>query len=447
MARRSAARRPDSAGAASADLGGGRGLHAGRGAAPAVASGSAPARCAPGTHPLVGARALRGRDGGGPASVVRLPRRARPFGCVPLHPGCNQVPRDAHRARRHAARVSRLLPDDDALLLQSVDVRGARGASRGGARRRNARRAVDVGRQQARLRGADRHSTQRGDDAAGPADRNPPVRPVSPSCAAAMGIAHRLLGEERTLRLDDAGRDQRAFAFGHRRLPRRVRGDGSPESRALLARTRVLAIRRAQVDALLVRRGRRWNARDRTVDRLHRHDGTQQPPLALCARSSELASEVPRQRAGSVRTRGTRHARPADSPQQAGNGADAIRAALGPARVLSRDFGARGRVEPRARARKHAHDRLRAGAPRSASRSTRLHRRHILEVPRRGIRLYARAAVLRVESDRHVHVRRQARVLRALRERVRHHAARGRAFRRASSRGTRAARSTRAAGT
>ena len=117
--------------------------------------------------------AVRGRGGARGPRVVRLSRRPRSVRRVPVRPGRHQVPRDAHAARRHAARLPRVLPDRHAVLLQPVAARGARRAAGracwSAATLRGARAAGARGRRCAALARAARRSGR--DDPAGHAAR------------------------------------------------------------------------------------------------------------------------------------------------------------------------------------------------------------------------------------------------------------------------------------
>ena len=77
-------------------------------------------------HPVVGARAVRDRHRRRDPPVLRLLPRPRSVRRVPVRARRHQVPRGAHAARRHAARVPRAGADRHAVLLRPVDARRLR---------------------------------------------------------------------------------------------------------------------------------------------------------------------------------------------------------------------------------------------------------------------------------------------------------------------------------
>ena len=209
----------------------------------------------------MGARHLRHRRGAGRPRIVRVPGRPRSLRGISVHPGRDQVSRGALAARRNAARVPRVLPVGDALLLQPVAARRARRAARGIAGRRGARR-VDR-RSECRIAAlhmAQRDAAQRRDDVAGPARRRAVVLRVPAPCRATVGTAFGLRRAERPVGLDVAGRHQRAFAVGQRRVSRRLRRCRAAAGAAVLARTGFLALRRQEVVGGIARLARRFHA-------------------------------------------------------------------------------------------------------------------------------------------------------------------------------------------
>jgi transglutaminase-like putative cysteine protease len=98
-------------------------------------------------------------------------------------------------------------------------------------------------------------------------------------------------------------------------------------------------VRRNQVDGVAIGMATR-RARDRAIDRLHRHARAQQPAWlfaldlpARCRRPTTCRT---------LALHGAHHARPADPDLQAGDGDDAVRPALGAALVLSVDVAVDG---------------------------------------------------------------------------------------------------------
>ena len=198
---------------------------------------------------------------------------------VPVHPGRHQVPRNAHPARRHAARLPRVLPARSrrsstasrcsprsrplpAVLLvgATLDVL----ATPHGSDARRSRRRARCG--AARVMIAAGHSARR--RCCSCCSRASPGRcgACPPTTAAKTGLSDSM----------SPGDDQRAVAVRRRRVPRRLRRAGAAESRALLARPGAVALRRPRVDVAAAARRRRAARRstDRG-DRLHRHAGAQ----------------------------------------------------------------------------------------------------------------------------------------------------------------------------
>ena len=215
----------------------------------------------------MGARGVRGGRGVRGARVVRLPGRPRSVRRVPLHPRRDQVPGDPLDARRDAARVPRVLPARHAVLLQPVAVRGDRGAAGRDPRRGRARRVdAERHRRRARVHVAGDDAPQRGDAAAGTARRTAAVRAVPAPRGAPVGTARRPGSHDRPVGLDGAGPDRRAHAVRCRCVPRRLRRTDAAARGQILARSRVLQLRRAN----LARRRFR-NAGETRARRTRRH--------------------------------------------------------------------------------------------------------------------------------------------------------------------------------
>ena len=323
---------------------------------PPAAAGAARA------HSVVGARAVRGRRRGRGAHIVRLYRRPRPVGRVPVHPRRDQVPRDAHAARRHAARVPRVLPVDDAVLLQPVAVRGARGACR--------RCCWSASRSTCCRR---RQATQMRPFAPRAALRRSAVMilqglPIAillfvlfPRLAAPLwglptdysaktGLSDSMSpGEISDLSLSDA------VAF-------RVEFDGArpAQSRPLLARTRVLAVRRPQVVAGLRESGRRPCVAPATGD--HRTPSRSSPTTGTRCSRSTCPRRLPTLRRQLARcavaaTRASRATSRSSLLAARRDDGRSTRSARCCARPIPRRPRNDARGESRARRRQRAHDR------------------------------------------------------------------------------------------
>ena len=91
-----------------------------------------------GAHSVLGARVFRRRRGLRDPAIVWLFSWPRTVCRLPVRAGRHQISRGANRARRHAARMPRKLPDRHAVLLQPVAARSACCAARAGHPRRDA---------------------------------------------------------------------------------------------------------------------------------------------------------------------------------------------------------------------------------------------------------------------------------------------------------------------
>ena len=272
-------------------------------------------RGAAGAHSVVGARALRARRGAVAmrASYGYLLGRDPWVAFLFVLVGIKFL-ETRTVARRHAARLPRLLPARHAVLLQPVAVRRAGRAARA-ARARRARstrsraHAAIAGARTPRARAA----AHRAHDRAGHSARRDAVRAVPARRRAAVGHARRPGAQTGPVRHDGAGDDQRAVAVRRGRVPRRFDGASRRPRAALLARPGAVALRRPRMDAR--RRSAapaRFAADAERASSLHGHARAALQALAVRARPArEPAAPVGGDDAATRRRLRGPHARPA----------------------------------------------------------------------------------------------------------------------------------------
>ena len=379
--------------------------------------------------PLAAAGRSRCRRGDRHTRRVRLFPRARSVRRVPVRPGRHQVPRGARRARRHAARLPRAVSRADAVLLRQSIL---------AARSPRCPRCWRLGVALAVLRdagGRDRTvataaARDGAADPAGHADRGAAVRAVSAARRTAVGHARRQRRAHRAcptacrpgsiseLSLSDAVAFRVDFdgappppSQRYWRGPVFSRFDGATGARC----TSCAAASSCRRPAAPI---------DYTV--------TLEPHGKLWLFALEHPAGLPRapsptRRPESDRGARRRDLRPAAAGQGAGHAGRALHACV---RSLCGTFAAVGRTMPSdnlqlPRGNPRTIEFARELRARSAI-GSRVHRRGARLVPHRAVRLHAGAAASRPRSGRRVPVRHAARLLRALRGRLRRAAARRR---------------------
>ena len=279
----------------------------------------------------------------------------------------------------------------DAVLLRSVDRRGSHGIADGVCVRRRTRCVARSARAGCRLEGA-----VACDGAHAPAGRSAgraPVHPVSATRGPAVGRSRRHGSAHWSVRPHGSGDDQRAVAVRRGGLPRRFRRSATAAGAALLARAGLVALRRVRMER--ADEDSRGTARGRPEprDRVHRHDGTEQPSVAVRAgapRGSAAAADRGRHRGRrAVEKHRHTHRRPAIALQRTGHAGDPLHATLRDLRQLRGHRGVRRPRECADPAGQPANARVCGRAARTIRVASRVHRRRARLFPHAAIRLYA----------------------------------------------------------